>query len=81
MKNSAVLRPLWITPSLIDLQNSSHPTQSHSMIGNYICHVLYRSLKARLRYFLIKLVIIAKEFSVVIEVTRLSCDGLAIIAQ
>jgi len=45
------------------------------------CHVLYRSLKARPSHFPVKLVTITNEFAIVIEVIRLSCDGLVIIAQ
>ena len=45
------------------------------------CHVLSQSLKARPSYFPVKLVIITNEFAIIIEVTRLSCDGLVIIAQ
>ena len=44
-------------------------------------HVLYRWLKARLSYFPVKLVIIASEFAILNEDTRLSCDGPVIIAQ
>ena len=47
-------------------------------------HHIYQSLKSRLSCFTVKLVIITNEmneFAIVIEVTRLSCDGLVIIAQ
>ena len=36
------------------------------------------SLKARLSYFKVKLVIVTHEFTIVIEVTILSCDGLVV---
>ena len=39
------------------------------------------SLKARLSYFKVKLVIVTHEFTIVIEVTTLCYDGLVIIAQ
>ena len=44
-------------------------------------HVLYQSLKTRLNYFPVKLVIIASEFAIVIEITILSCDGLVVITS
>ena len=44
-------------------------------------HVLYQSLKARLSYFPVKLVIIAGEFAIVIEITILSCDGLVVVTN
>ena len=44
MKNSADLggcHPLWpwasVDNTLLDLQNSSYPTQPHSIIAKYIC--------------------------------------------
>ena len=43
------------------------------------CQFLYRSLKATLSYFTVKLVIITKEFAILIEVSRLSCDDLVMI--
>lgn len=44
-------------------------------------HVLYQSLKARLSYLPVKLVIITSEFAIVIEVTILSCDGLEVVTN
>ena len=44
-------------------------------------HVLYQSLKARLSYFQVTLVIIASEFAIVIEITILSCDCLVVITN
>ena len=32
-------RPLWITVTLLDLQNSSHPTQPHSIIAKYLARM------------------------------------------
>ena len=47
MKNSADIgeyyppRPsAWVDNTLLDLQNTSHPTQPHSIIGKYI-YILY----------------------------------------
>ena len=42
--------------------------------------LLIKTLKARLSYFTVKLVIITNEFAILVEVTRLSCDDLVIIA-
>ena len=44
-------------------------------------HVLYQSLKTKLNYFPVKLVIIASEFAIVTEITILSCDGLVVITN
>ena len=50
-------------------------------VSRETCHVLYQSLIARLSYLPVKLVIITNECAIVIEVPRLSWDGLVIIAQ
>ena len=44
-------------------------------------HVLYQSLRARLSYFPVKLVIIASEFAIVLEVAILTYDGLVVITN
>ena len=46
-----------------------------------MAHLIPESLKARLSYFPVKLVIIPNEFAIVIEVTRLSCDGLVVVTN
>ena len=45
------------------------------------CRLLYRSLKARLRYFLLKLVTITNEFDNIKKVIRLYSDGPGTLTQ